>query len=202
VKTSSKTVWNLWNEKGGPKYPHEKVVQYCFRNYPEQRRSVKVLDLGCGSGVHTVFLASEGFEVTGIDISDVGIANTYRKLELLGLKAELRIESADVLNFPSESFDLVICIGVYECIGVVKTKISVDRVRMILRSGGRSLFIFPSDRDYRIKGDNPLGLHGYTRNEVKKIFGSGFAKTYIDRYITTYHGGQTEKHDWIVTVER
>jgi len=28
------------------------------------------LDLACGSGRHSVFLASKGFEVTGIDLSD------------------------------------------------------------------------------------------------------------------------------------
>src|SRR2546426_7636787 len=55
-------IWNTWNASGGPKYPHEKVIQYCFRNFPpEQRSSVRALDVGCGGGVHTAFLAAEGF---------------------------------------------------------------------------------------------------------------------------------------------
>lgn len=27
-------IWNEWNSSSGPKYPHEKVIQFCFRNYP------------------------------------------------------------------------------------------------------------------------------------------------------------------------
>ncbi len=53
-------IWNEWNNSGGPKYPHEKVIQFVFRNYPlpiseNEGRRIDVLDLGCGNGVHTHF---------------------------------------------------------------------------------------------------------------------------------------------------
>ncbi|NEO67393.1 MAG: class I SAM-dependent methyltransferase, partial [Moorea sp. SIO4G2] len=92
-------IWNIWNESGGPKYPQEKVIQFCFRRfYPEIRSETKVLDLGCGSGVHCIFLAREGFQVTGTDISEIGVANTKEKLITLGLKADIYVEAADLLN--------------------------------------------------------------------------------------------------------
>ena len=199
----SVTVWDEWNEQGGPKYPHEKVVQFCFRTYPpEQRKHIRALDLGCGSGVHTVFLADEGFQVTGVDRSKKGIDNARRKLAERGVSANLRAEGADVLDFPPDSFDLIVCVGVFDCTGYAIAKASVECVRHILSHGGRGLFLFASDRDFRVRGENPLGLHGYTREEVERLFQHGFAKVWIDRYITTYQGGQCEQNDWLVTLER
>ena len=199
----SANLWDAWNEQGGPKYPHEKVVQFCFRNFrPDQRARVRALDVGCGSGVHVVFLASEGFQTTGIDISAVGISNVQDRLNALGLKASLRIEGAETLDFLSNSFDLVVCFGVYDCTGPVIARASVERLRQVLSHGGLGLFLFASDCDFRIKGENLLGLHGYTRREVEDIFMHGFARVWIDKYITTYRGGQWEQNDWLVTLER
>lgn len=199
----SANIWDTWNEPGGPKYPHEKVIQFCFRNYPPgQRARVRALDLGCGSGVHTVFLASEGFQVTGTDISEVGISNTRQKLDALGLQALLRVEGADALGFPPNSFDLVMCVGVYDCSGLAIAKASLERLQHTLSLGARGLFLFASERDFRVQGENPLGLHGYTRSEVEELFAHGFAKVSIDHYITTYQGEQLEQNDWLVTLER
>ena len=200
---SSANVWDAWNEHGGPKYPHEKVIQFCFRNYPRDQRScVRALDVGCGSGVHVVFLASEGFQTTGIDISNVGISNVHQRVNSLGLKASLRTEGADTLDFLSSSFDLVVCVGVYDCTGPVVAKASVERLRQVLSRGGRGIFLFASDRDFRVQGENTLGLHGYTRREVEDMFGYGFARVWIDHYITTYEAGRLEQNDWLVTLEK
>lgn len=43
-----------------------------------QQKVKTVLDLGCGSGRHTVYLAQRGFRVFGIDVSPTGIALTKR----------------------------------------------------------------------------------------------------------------------------
>ncbi|MBN2094666.1 MAG: class I SAM-dependent methyltransferase [Candidatus Aenigmarchaeota archaeon] len=50
----------------------------------------KVLDLGCGSGRHTILLAKKGFEVYGLDNAKEGLALTRKKLKALGLKAKLK----------------------------------------------------------------------------------------------------------------
>jgi len=93
-------MWDQWNAAGGPRYPHEKVIQFCFRNYSlEMRTDVHVLDLGCGNGVNTIFLAREGFRVTGIDISPSGIDKAQKNLAAEGLKADLYIKGIDDLEF-------------------------------------------------------------------------------------------------------
>jgi 2-polyprenyl-3-methyl-5-hydroxy-6-metoxy-1,4-benzoquinol methylase len=48
----------------------------------------RALDIACGEGRNSIFLARHGFRVTGIDISDAGIA----KAERLALAERLEIE--------------------------------------------------------------------------------------------------------------
>lgn len=194
--------WNSWNQSGGPQYPHEKVVQFVFRNFcSEVRSQTRVLDLGCGSGVHCVFLAKEGFQVTGTDLSEIGISNTQQKLEILNLKAELRIEAADELSFPPNSFDSVICMSVYDCAGPHVAQASIHKLNTLLAKGGRGLFLFASDRDFRVQ-DPQIGLYGYSPEEVEALFKDHFSKVWIDRYITTYKSGAIEQNDWLITVEQ
>ena len=195
--------WNTWNDSGGPNYPHEKVVQFCFRNYPRDvRRSVRALDLGCGSGVHTRFLAREGFgHVTATDISATGVENTRTRLAAEGLAAEVRVEGADALSLAPASIDLVICVGVLECAGPQIAGRAVARVGEVLAAGGRGLFVFASDSDMRVTGDNPWALHGYAEDEVGQLFDAHFDTVWLDRYITTYRGGREQQNDWLVTVE-
>jgi SAM-dependent methyltransferase len=196
--------WNEWNEKtGGPKYPHEKIIQFCFRTYrPEERSRIRALDLGCGSGVHCVFLAMEGFQVTGIDASPAGIANAQKRLAEFGLQAELRVEGIEVLDFPENHFDLVICTSVLDSAGPAIAQQTLTRLLHVMRSGARGLFMFASDRDFRVTGENPYQIYGYNQNEVEHLFGQGFSQVWIDYTMTTYQGGAIEQNDWLVTVER
>jgi len=194
--------WDAWNVGDRPKYPHEKVVQWVFRNYPqESRASSQALDMGCGSGVHTVFLADEGFAVTAVDVSAVGIANTRRRLADRSLHADLMVSPAESVLLTPRSFALAVCVGVLECLSLPAATETVEKVAAALRDGGKALFLFPSDRDFRMKADNPLQLRGSTRDDVDVMFGQRFARVWVDRYITTYEGGAIEQNDWLVTTE-
>jgi SAM-dependent methyltransferase len=193
--------WNEWNSAGGPRFPHEKILQFVFRNFPPaERRGVPALDLGCGSGVHTALLADEGFDVLGVDISPVGIENTRRRLTEKGLRASLAVQDLAVLELPSDRYKLVVCIGVLDSAGPAAARVAIPRVQRAMASGGRGVFVFASDGDFRVKGDNPYGLHGYTRAEVESVFEGDWTELFVDRYITTYRGGESEQNDWLITV--
>jgi len=193
--------WDAWNVGDRPKYPHEKVVQWVFRNFPpELRTAMRALDLGCGSGVHTVFLAQEGFAVTATDLSPIGIQNTRRRLNDLGLSGDLIVSGAADLRLPRSSFDLAICVGALECMGPSVATKAVKKVAGALREDGKALFIFAGDRDFRVTGENPWRLHGFSRAEVDELFTGRFPRIWVDRSITTYEGGTVEQNDWLVTV--
>ncbi len=69
-----------------------------------------VLDLGCGTGEHARFLASRGFEVTGIDTSESMLREANRE----PLPGNLRFVHADLEELDRTvegSFDGAICLG-------------------------------------------------------------------------------------------
>jgi SAM-dependent methyltransferase len=196
-------VWETWNKGGGPRYPHEKVIQFCFRKYPpETRAGTPALDLGCGSGVHTVFLAREGWPTTGVDFAPAGLENARQLLAAVHLSAELRLAAIDALDFPDNAFGLIVCVGVLDSAGPDTSRRALAALPRVVRPGGRGFFLFASTEDFRIAGENPCGAYGFTRAEVADMFDVGFGTVHIDRYITTFENETSRSDEWLVTVQK
>lgn len=82
------------------------LLTQIFRRYA--RQSVKtVLDLGCGTGNHSLRLAARGYEVTGMDRSKEMLAIADQKASAQALK--LRFRHNDIRSFDlGETFDAVL----------------------------------------------------------------------------------------------
>jgi len=67
----------------------------------------KALDLGMGLGRNSIFLAQKGWDVTGIDLSDVAIAAAQQRARQLGV--QIKAMAADVNQFQlgTDQWDLV-----------------------------------------------------------------------------------------------
>jgi SAM-dependent methyltransferase len=78
----------------------------------EQLRGKRILEIGCGMGLHTELLATAGAELTSLDLTDTAIEATTRRLELKGLKARILKGDAENLPFDDRSFDFVWSWGV------------------------------------------------------------------------------------------
>lgn len=66
----------------------------------------KILDLGCGTGRHSIALAKRGFHVVGIDQSPTMIKEANHKISKTNLP--VRFEMADVRHVKLDQFNLVI----------------------------------------------------------------------------------------------
>lgn len=68
----------------------------------------RALDVACGEGRNSVWLASRGWRVTGVDFSHAGLAKAARLATERGV--EVTLVEADVVEWrpPPASFDLVI----------------------------------------------------------------------------------------------
>lgn len=95
------------------KYDQENFVQGTLGecDFIEQEisfdRSLKILDVGCGTGRHSIELTKRGYNVTGIDLSDSQLARAREKAAREGLNIEFRKHDARDLPFSNE-FDLAI----------------------------------------------------------------------------------------------
>jgi ubiquinone/menaquinone biosynthesis C-methylase UbiE len=96
----------------------------------------KVLDAGCGSGTNSLWLAEQGFAVTGVDFSDFALGKAQQQARSANLKERIDFRLGDLthLEFGDASFDAVFCIGVLMHIPEIE-KALVELVR-VLRPGG------------------------------------------------------------------
>jgi 2-polyprenyl-3-methyl-5-hydroxy-6-metoxy-1,4-benzoquinol methylase len=71
----------------------------------------RVLEVGCGMGLHTELMARAGAEVTAIDISPRSVAATQARLALKGIAADVRELDAETVDLRDE-FDFIWSWGV------------------------------------------------------------------------------------------
>ncbi len=96
----------------------------------------KVLDLGCGSGWLAVYLARQGFEVVGVDVSAqaINLANTWASQE--DLKISFDVADASQLQYQAGSFDAVVANSIFEHFPIKQAQQLTDKVNTMLRDGG------------------------------------------------------------------
>jgi 2-polyprenyl-3-methyl-5-hydroxy-6-metoxy-1,4-benzoquinol methylase len=75
-------------------------------------KDLKILDIGCGTGRHSIELTRRGYRVTGIDLSESQIARAREKAREENLQIDFLVHDARNLPFSNE-FDvaLMLCEG-------------------------------------------------------------------------------------------
>jgi SAM-dependent methyltransferase len=69
-------------------------------------RPGRMLELGCGPGNDAIWLARQGFSVTGVDISEQAVAEARRRAESAGVKATFQRLDFMVGDVPGAPFDM------------------------------------------------------------------------------------------------
>lgn len=71
------------------------------------KKSGRVLDLGAGYGRNALFLAKQGFEVTAVDRSKIGLSRLATEAEKENLKINIFEEDIAKFNF-KENYDVIL----------------------------------------------------------------------------------------------
>ncbi|EKL1658024.1 class I SAM-dependent methyltransferase [Campylobacter upsaliensis] len=138
----------LWEEifskKEWGKYPSESVIRFIARNFynTKDRNSIKILELGLGTGANLWFCAREGFKVSGIEWSKTGVERFRARLKDENLSTQIeQIEIGDYLekldDFKDESFDAVIDVASLCCNDREKTRQIFLKAFKKLKVGGK-----------------------------------------------------------------
>ena len=101
----------------------------------------RVLEYGCGPGSHSKEMARRGGSVSGIDISEVGIAQAAETAHAEGLTGlEYLVMDAQDMTFADDTFDLVVGEGILHHLDLERSYSEISRV---LKPGGRAVFMEP-----------------------------------------------------------
>lgn len=95
-----------------------------------------VLDYCCGNGETSIFLAKHGIKTVGIDISDLSVENCKKLAHAEGVQniVSFFVMDGEAMTFPSNSFDVIACIGVLHHLDTAKAFRELARV---LKPGGK-----------------------------------------------------------------
>jgi len=100
----------------------------------------KILELGCGAGEGSVYFALKGAQTVATDISTGMIEVVHRVADKYGVKVEALRMTAEKIDFPNESFDMVYGNGVLHHVDFHK---AVEEAARVLKPGGKAIFIEP-----------------------------------------------------------
>lgn len=147
----------------------------------------KILDIGCGAGTLSFYLASKHHEVLGVDISKKAIKESTISSEHMGLK-NVKFK---VLDFPKEipdgRYDAIL---LFEVIEHIKDDVgALRKIFKLLKPGGVLLLSTPSIKAplHRLgltkQFDKNVGhLRRYDLDDlVKKIEDAGFKIKYVQK---------------------
>jgi SAM-dependent methyltransferase len=96
----------------------------------------RVLDVGCGTGLDTLFLAGAGMEMAGIDASPGMVGQLLAKAGRDGLAVEARVgDGADLSAWPDGSFDGIV--SAFAGLNTMDLERFAADAHRVLRPGGR-----------------------------------------------------------------
>jgi ubiquinone/menaquinone biosynthesis C-methylase UbiE len=109
------------------------------------REFKRVLDLGCGTGRHSLFLARKGFEVYATDMSPTAVKIAGEKAAALELK-NIHFQQHDMRDIPfaDNYFDAVICTWTLHHGMLAQIQRTIDEVFRVLKPGGIFVTDMPS----------------------------------------------------------
>ena len=147
----------------------------------------RVLDLACGTGRHTLYLAKHGFDVYATDMAATGLKMAREKAESLGLN-NIHFQEHDMRSIPfaDKFFDAVICTLAIHHGTAAQIQQTVDEIHRVLKPGGMVITDMPSvmtegvGLGQEIEKNTYLLVHGdmeddvphhyTTREEVQRFF--------------------------------
>jgi len=172
------------NEWG--KYPSVPVIRFIARNFYKvpDRKKIKILEIGSGTGTNLWFCAREGFMVYGIDGSMTAVErmkDRFQNEHLTEMLVDAKVgDYFDKLDeFENDSLNAIIDSESLYCNSFEKSHEIIKKAFTKLKSGGVMMSLTFADGTWGLKGkecdyhalfpiDGPMGWKGFSRYTTKE----------------------------------
>tara|TARA_B110000305_G_C19461139_1_gene654469 strand:+ start:2347 stop:3003 length:657 start_codon:yes stop_codon:yes gene_type:complete len=213
-------VWDKKFSKNTAKYPSENLIIFIAKNFFQikNRKQIKILEIGSGGGANLLFLSKEGFDVFGIDGSEVAIKKSKKLFDSEKSSVNLCLGDISHLNYEDNFFDLVID---NECLYSNDTKSSIkiiSEIKRVLKTNGLfysrtfSLDTYKGSPkkinkyEFRDSVDGPFANTGLFRlsdsNSINEIYGTQLNILSIDKFIHTRNNGKMKISELVIVSKK
>ncbi len=199
IMSKEKEVFERVYEKPGAIWTRTEPPQELIRLVETGRiKPGKAIDIGCGEGNYSVYLASGGFDVTGIDLSERAIDYARKNASERGVNTRFLVMDIANLQKLKGKFDFVLEWGVMHHIMPPQRQKYVEDVAGLLNKGGKYLSVCFNEQSPEWGGpgkryrESPIGtvLYYSSQNELRELFGRYFRMT--DTRLITITGREKE----------
>jgi len=180
--------------------------------------NLNILDLGCGVGKNSNYLAKLNNTVVGIDISSEAIRIAKERAEKLDIKVQYQVSNiGSKYAFDDEYFDVVVDVISSNSLNEKEREIYLSETKRVLKPGGyffvRALrkegdknakFLLtnspgPEKNTYKIK-DLGLVERVFEEKEIKEMYGKNFEilKLQNKTAYTKYNNQSYKRNYWLI----
>jgi 2-polyprenyl-3-methyl-5-hydroxy-6-metoxy-1,4-benzoquinol methylase len=99
-----------WNARYASRVnTHEEEPHPFLREHLALLPRGRALELAMGEGHNAIFLARQGFSVTGLDVSDIAVERSLRMSQVAGVAIEVHCTDLRTTTLPADTYDVVVC---------------------------------------------------------------------------------------------
>ena len=169
-----------WNKKyQNNKIPDEPIA--LLKEYAEIVNIGNALDIACGMGRHSKYLAKLGFKVDALDISSVAI-NTLKNIENINAK----VVDFDEYKLEKNKYDLVLCVY------FLKRSLFESMIDALKPNGIIIMETFVEDEENEREPSNPDFL--LKKGELEEVFSKRCQILHSKEYSSSdYRGFKSRK---------
>lgn len=152
------------------------------------KRKARVLDIGCGGGRNSQYLAQEGCEVHGLDIAPAAVEFCRKRMNRFGLSGTFTVGEMTSIPYEDGFFDGIVCVATLDHVTLQGAKKTIKEIRRVKSPQALAFITFdPPNRDSEIKGEAQAQEDGslyftegpqkgmlfrrYTDDEIRNLIG-------------------------------
>lgn len=150
----------------------------------------RALDLGCGYGRASIFMAQEGWQVDGVDFIPEAIVEANARAAAAGVagRTHFHVSSVSELGFLHGPYDLALDVGCLHSLAEPGLQAYRDELARLLRPGAVYL-LFARLAEENGEEEGPRGIE---ESAVRALFQEGFMLEQMERNVTQ----MAEKPAW------
>jgi SAM-dependent methyltransferase len=131
------------------------------------------LELGCGTGTFSIFLAQQGYTVTGVDFAPTAIRKAEARAASAGVSAEFLVGDVTRLDHVDRQFDIALDIGCFHCLDAAQQRSYASELARLTRHGSTLLI-------WGMNSPPPEGRDSLSPMIVEEVFAADFGLARVE----------------------